>query len=367
MAEQGWLFVSKPLVPPFRDGSTVLVRSLVVGLDPRFHVTYFAAHGASLRDPRAGAVVASSAMGYAPGFFAKAKMLTTVMRPRNARLGQHFFFTPNPLTSRVVAGLRRLPGRGPLLQSLMSGQNAANMVPLLRALDRVIVLSEHTKETLVEAGLPEPSVVRIYPGVDEVEPVADPASSKSILYAGDLDEPVAKRLVALANGLAPAFAGGWKLVVACRPKGESDSISRQYLTTQLGNEVSRGHVEVRSEVDDMDALLRSTTLQVFVADHVRKKVDLPLVLLEGLMRGVGLVALDVAPVREIFAVGRRHGLQPGVAVGEDALVSTVVQATQSAQQLRSWGVQARELASREWSSKRMVSAYEELYDGVRRE
>src|SRR5690606_14673866 len=89
---------------------------------------------------------------------------------------------------------------------------------------------------------------------------------------------------------------------------------RRRLQEGLGARIAAGQVELCGEVDDLPARLERSSLQLFVADHVRRKVDLPLVLLEGLARGLGLVTVDFAPVAEIFARGRDHGLAPGIAV-----------------------------------------------------
>jgi glycosyltransferase involved in cell wall biosynthesis len=340
---------------------------LVSGLDPRFHVTHFGDPQDPVRDPASATILPAKAMGYAPGLWAKAKVLGTLVDPRHAGLGLHFFFTPNTLTSRVVASLRRIQGTRPMIQSLMSAHDVGRMVGLLKPLDRVIVLSDTTRRILLDAGLGEDAVVRIYPGVEPAEPVADPAGSRRILYAGDLDRAVAERIIDLARALADAFAQGWRLVLACRPKSATDAESRARVKSALAAELSQGQVQLLAEVEDMDGLLRSASLQVFLADHVHNKVDLPLVLLEGLVRGIGLVALDVAPVHEIFRVGRAQGLEPGQVVDEGDLGQAIARATGSPALIRQWGASARELANREFTAGRMVRGYEAVYDGLARE
>ncbi len=356
-----WLYVCKPLRAPFRDGSTVLVRDLVFGLDARFGLAYLGDRRAPLRP--GDTVLEAASMGYQPGLGAKARVLGTLISPRHRRRALHFFFTPNPLTSRVLAGLRVVSPRRPMVQSIMSADGVERHVRLLRRLDAVIVMSDHTRRRLVDAGLPENRVVRIHPAVAIPAAVGafhvpDTAQARMVLYAGDLDPVVAGRLVNLARTL-PAGVG---LVMACRPKGEGDAEARATLKTKLAEDLESGRFELLTEVEDMDALLRRASLQVFLADHVRKKVDLPLVLLEGLARGVPVVALDRPPVSEIFEVAAAGGRTLGAAVPESGVEERVSAALNDSQTLLQWARDARAVAEESFSLPRMIRDHEALYD-----
>jgi len=367
-AEQAWLLVSKPLRAPYRDGSTVLVRTLAQGIDDRFELSYFGDPEAPVRRAKGGEIIEAPAMGYAPGLLAKARILAALLSPRRRRLGIHFFFTPNRVTSRVVAALRRLqPGRC-MVQNLMSSHDAAGYVPLLRALDAVVVLSDHTRQQLCRAGLEPERVFRIYPGVEAVDKIENPADNRALLYAGDLDANVVDRLVEIARILGREELAGWRLYVAARPKGEGDEEHRARLGGALADELESGRVVVMEEVDDMDALIRRCSLQVFAADHVRRKVDLPLVLLEGMARGLGLVTLDFEPVSEIFSLARAHDLEPGLAVplhSAQDLPETIARAMADPETLVRWSRDAHELVRRELSSDRMLQQYEKMYEKIR--
>ncbi|MEZ4380545.1 MAG: glycosyltransferase [Nannocystaceae bacterium] len=360
----GVLLVSKPLRPPFSDGSTVLVRTLVETLDPGRFLVYFGDPDHPLRE--AGAVIDAPAMGHAPTLLAKARVLLGIVHPRHRRRPLHLFFTPNRLTSSVVALLRRVQPRRPMIQSLMSAHGAERWVELLRPLDVVIVLSEDTRARLVAAGLDAAKIRRIYPAVAE-QPAVDPGelgARRRMLYAGDLDAAVADCLLALAPALDEPALAGWTLTIACRPKGEDDANQRRRLREGLAARIDAGQVELLGEVADMPALLAGASLQLFVAEHVRRKVDLPLVILEGLALGLGLVCLDFAPVSEIFARGAVHGLTPGIKVAADAdaeaLRAAVIEGARGAAQGR-WAAAAQALVAREFSREAMAAAYEALY------
>jgi glycosyltransferase involved in cell wall biosynthesis len=185
------------------------------------------------------------------------------------------------------------------------------------------------------------------------------------LYAGDLDPKTAERLLAVGRAVGKGKLPDTRLLVAARPKGARDQEARAALESGLAAEIAGGIVELHGEVSDMNALLRRATLQLYVADHVRAKVDLPLVLLEGLARGVGLVALDFAPLNEIFERAERHGLGIGARV-PDAIDSTplltalqrLLDDDQSLQQIQS---DARRLIELEFSLPAVAARYEALY------
>jgi glycosyltransferase involved in cell wall biosynthesis len=359
-----WIFVSKPLRPPFRDGTTVLVRSLVERLPPPLEITYF---GDAVRTLRPGfdRVIEAPPMGYAPGLLDKTRILGALVNPRRLGMPMHFFFTPNRVTSSVVAMLRRLQPRTAMVQSVMSPVSAPEIVGYLRGLDAVVCASEHSRRALCAAGLRGDVVHCIPPGV-ELPPEASTraADHLRLLYAGDLDGDVVQRIFAITALLRRPELKGWRLTVACRPKGAHHASAREALERGLVEEVATGRVELLSEVADMDQLLRRTSLQLFLAEHVHNKVDLPLVLLEGMARGVGLVSLDFEPVSEIFAQARAHDLDPGVAVPADdfdALPMALVELMTDPARIERVGAAARTLVRAAFDARTMARRYAELY------
>ncbi len=368
-----WLIISKPLRAPFRDGSTVLIRDLVRALPPERRVVHL---GDPARPLRADTeVIDIPAMGYSPGLWAKVRVLAAMLHPRRRHMPVQLCFTPNPITSRAVALLRFLQPRRLFVQSLMSAHGAEGWVPLLRPLDAVVVLSQHTERRLIAAGVPAEKLHRIYPAVAAAapDPPAEVAARRRLLYAGDLDAEVAARLIALARALHLTHstaipAARWSLTIACRPKSEGDAAAREALRAALPGELAAGTVELLGEVDDMDALLRSASLQLYAADHVRRKVDLPLVLLEGLARGVPVVAVDADPVRELYAVAARHDLAVGTAVpaAPEAFARAVL-GLLTPHNLQASSAAAAVLAAREFSLDVMARCYGALHAALETE
>jgi glycosyltransferase involved in cell wall biosynthesis len=361
-----WLLVSKPLRPPLRDGTTVLVHALVAGLPAERTVAYFGDPGHPVRIG-VDVVLRASPMGYAPGMLDKARVLAALVRPGRGDWPLHFFFAPNPTTSAIVSLLRRVRPARPVVQTITSSDGAAAHARQLRGLDAIVVVSDHAKRVLVDAGVDAARIHRVYPGVEL--PAGDEVPARThrrMLYAGDLDVATADRLVAVARALERPELAAWTLTIACRPKGEHDRPARARLRDGLASSATSGRVELLAEVDDMDAVLRTCAIQLYLADHVRRKVDLPLVLLEGMARGVGLVALDVGPLSEIFAVARRHALTPGIIVDGDPerLSSRVAAALIDSQSMVGFGADARDLVRREFTTAAMVRGYLEVHRSV---
>jgi len=368
-ADARWLLLCKPLRAPMRDGTTVLAAALVRGLPRELEVAYLGDPDAPLRRGL-DRVIPAPAIGYAPGLRDRARLFTTLVDPRLRKLPVHLFFSPSKMVSGLLAAVRKTTPSRKFVQTVPCSDGAEHHARALGSLDLVVVTSEHARGKLLAAGLDADKLVCVHPGVDVApRPVDDPAASRRLLYAGDLDPAVARRLLPIAALLRRPELEGWRLTIACRPKGDHDAQARALLRTELVDELGSGRVELMAEVEDMDELLRSTSLQLYVADHARRKVDLPLVLLEGMARGVGLAALGVPPVAEIFAVAREEGLRIGLelAPGEPgaddphahALALGAALVDRAA--LLGFGADARRLVERRFSTDGMARAYAQLY------
>lgn len=351
MSSKTWLIVCKPLRPPLRDGSTVLISGLVRHMPTARGLCYLGDPAAPLRP--GDDVVAAPPAGYSPTLGDKLRALAAMLR--RPRLPVHLCFTPGSATAAVVRLLRVVQPRRPMIQSLMSSHGAERWAGLLRPLDAVVALSRGTAARLRDGGVPDAKIAVIPPAVELVgaDPPAAVAARRNILYAGDLEPEIVARLVALAR----ALPSGWTLTLACRPKAEHDAEARRLLQRELAAQLASGAAELLGEVPDIDALYRRSALQLFAATHTRRKVDLPLALLEGLARGVPAAIVDVSPAAEILAAG-----PAGLAVpeGPEGFARAVVAAcTEPA--LSGMSQTAADLVAREFSLPAMARRYDDLY------
>lgn len=356
MSHRTWLIITKPLRPPFRDGSTVLLRDLVRALPETRELAYLGDPRAPLRP--ADTVIAGPPVGYSPRLADKRRALAAILRRPGWPV--HLCFTPGRATAAVITALRRVQPRRQFIQSLMSSHGAEAWAPLLRPLDRVVALSQRTADRLRAAGVEDERVVTIRPAVASVrvDPPELVAARRDLLYAGDLDEAIGARLVSLGRALAEL--PGWSLTIACRPKAEGDAAARATLQRELAGELASKRVALLAEVPDMDVLLRRSALQIFAATHTRHKVDLPLVLLEGLARGVPAAIVE-SPAAEIVELGRGTGFTPGLVVPAEpeSFARAIVEACGGS--LAAWSEAAASLAELEFSLPRMARSYEALY------
>lgn len=338
----------------------MLVRGLVEHMPPERKVVHLGDPSRPIRPDVE--VISAPAMDYAPGLMAKASVFASMMHPKRRGWPLHLFFTPNGGTSRVLRTLRGLQSQRTMVQSLMSAHDVETWVKWLRPLDAVVVLSEHTRGRLLAAGMPAEKVWRIYPGVAAAKADApgEIAQRWRLLYAGDLDAAVAARLIEVAQAL-PAM--GWRLTIACRPKGPEDAAARAQLQARLGPQLVDGTVTLLAEVEDMDALMRRCSLQIFLADHVRQKVDVPLVLLEGLARGLPVLSVSGTPVGEIFAVAAGRRVEAGAEVADVAELLGVMEA--APRWMARWSAGAAKVAQ-EFSLPTMVAQHAALYDEMER-
>jgi glycosyltransferase involved in cell wall biosynthesis len=346
MSRKTWLIVCKPLRPPLRDGSTVLVSGLVRHMQAERRLCYLGDPAAPLRP--GDDVIAAPPAGYSPTLGDKLRALAAMLRRPGSPI--HLCFTPGRATAGVVRLLRLFQRRRPIIQTLMSSHGAEQWVSLLRPLDVVVAQSRHTANVLVEAGFPQARLAVLPPAVDPV--AADPpervAARRNLLYAGDLDPEIAARLLALAR----AMPAGWSLTIACRPKAEGDAEARELLKRELPPAA-----ELLAEVPDIDALQRRSALQLFAATHTRRKVDLPLVLLEGLARGVPVAIVGGSPAVEILS-SRPAGLI--VPAEPDAFARAVVAALHEPA-LADMSREAASLAAGEFSLPALARRYDDLY------
>ena len=117
------LFVSKPIAPPFHDGSKCLVRDVAQHLT-RVAPIVLSTPGAPLLRAASGALPVRSVAaygapgGFTPAFSANLRAAAWVLLGSRASVW-HFVFAPNPRTSTAGKWLRRVR-RVPVLQTIAS-------------------------------------------------------------------------------------------------------------------------------------------------------------------------------------------------------------------------------------------------------
>lgn len=363
------LFVSKPVTPPWNDGSKNLVRDVAAHLRVARPTVMTSRGAASLGPNVVSEPVYRDAGRFAPSVTANARVALRLV------LGDpldvwHFVFAPNPLSSNVASvarRTRRIAGwRGAVVQTIASAPRSFEGVSRWLFGDVVVALSEHTRGRLVAAGVPSDRV-RVVPPCARAPRSLSDAEARAVrakyglgdgpvvLYPGDYEvsrgaETVARATPAIASGCPEAT-----VVYACRKKtaaaGEAQArVERKNAALGVSNRTR--HL---GEIDDMGALLAIATVIVFPVDDLYGKVDLPLVLLEAMALGVPIVVAGGGPLDAL-------AFAPKVAPGDaDALAEQTLVLLQDGARRRALAEEGKNMYDACFTPAAVADAYDELY------
>ena len=360
------LFVSKPIVAPFHDGTKCLVRDIASHLDA-VRPMVMATVGATAPTGPGGAPaweiapVYASSGHFTPSLRENLRAALWVGARSRADVW-HFVFAPNPRSSAVGRALRALR-RTPVVQTVASPPRDMNHPQKLLFGDVVVAQSRWTAERLragYPAGRTAPRLEVIPPPVPTIERrspevVAQVRRSLQLeedapvfVYPGDLEvssgaERVA-RLVAPLTEREPRA----RVVFAYRQKTpRADEIARG-----LAARLDPSKVRFSRHLGDILALIQGATGVLFPVDDLWGKVDLPIVLLESMALGVPVLALDEGPLRDLAGAE----LLPG---DDRAWLDAVMGLWAGRDAER--GARGKQAAESHFAAARVAARYERLY------
>lgn len=369
------LFVSKPIAPPFHDGSKCLVRDVARHLT-RVDPIVMSTPGAALLRAAEGAREVRSVAAYGnpgaftPAFSANLRAAAWLLARSRASVW-HFVFAPNARTSGAGRFLRRLRGV-PVVQTVASPPRSFAQPESLFFGDVLVAQSAWTRDSILSSygssGLPTPTIVVIPPPVPDLNvPSADDIAQvrqslrltpqqRYVLYPGDLETSSGAQTTAEIAERLPSALPGVVTVFAYRRKTAAAPEVAARLAARLPAEPTR-FVE---NAPNILALLAGAAAVVFPVDDLWGKVDLPIVLLEAMALGTPVIVLDRGPLCDLAGVLRVPELE--AASWLEALTRLLgdeghAQATRAAQ---FDALDARHRAPV------VARAYEELYLGLAR-
>jgi len=358
------LLVSKPVEPPWNDSSKNLVRDLARSM--RGHTpTVMTTRGARVdlgRARRAGVYRAHT--GFAPAFAAQARVMARLLTSRDEDLW-HFFFAPNPRSSRAASLAARVRDRRTVQTVCSTPAPGSDPGELLFA-DVSVVLSEHTLRRFVASGVPRTRLRRIPPSVPSLEPLdpdarrrvrrsfALPETAPLVVYPGDLEVGRGARLTLEATGALD----GAHVVMACRSK--TPAAHRAELALRARARDLGGRVHWVGETSRILELLGAADVVALPSETLYAKMDYPLAILETMSLAVPTIVAAGTPAAEL-AEG---------AVVVDAQVASVTDALASLfaspEEREMRGAAGRALVQREHRPQTMAARYEALYDELLR-
>ncbi|HYP87749.1 MAG TPA: glycosyltransferase, partial [Polyangiaceae bacterium] len=319
------LFVSKPIAPPFHDGSKCLVRDVAQNLT-RVAPIVLSTPGAPELTAAPGALSVRSVAaygapgGFTPAFSANLRAAAWVLLGSRASVW-HFVFAPNVRTSSAGKWLRRMR-RVPVVQTIASPPRSFAEPQKLFFGDVLVAQSAWTRAAIESsyhgAGLRAPCIEVIPPPVPDLTPpsAADVArvrrelqltpEQRYVLYPGDLETSSGAEATAALAERAAGELPGVVTVFAYRRK----SARAAEVAGRLAARLPAAHTRFLENAPNILALLAGAAAIVFPVDDLWGKVDLPIVLLEAMALGVPVLVLDRGPLQDLGGVIKVRDLEP---------------------------------------------------------
>ena len=313
------LFISKPIAPPFHDGSKCLVRDVarhLTRIEPIVMSTPGAPELVRAEGTRAvRAVAAYGAPGaFTPAFSANLRAAAWVLLGSRASVW-HFVFAPNTRTSSAGKLLKRLR-RVPVVQTIASPPRSFDNPNDLFFGDVLVAQSAWTRRAVQlsyeGARLAPPRLAVIPPPVPELSPpsaedvlsvrrsLALSAEQRYLIYPGDLETSSGADATAALAERIPSVLPDLLTVFAYRRK----TARATEVAARLSARLPRASTRFVQNAPNILALLAGAAAVVFPVDDLWGKVDLPIVLLEAMALGVPVVVLEQGPLCDLGGVVR---------------------------------------------------------------
>jgi glycosyltransferase involved in cell wall biosynthesis len=362
------LLVSKPIAPPWTDGSKNLVRDLARAMRRHVPIVLGAKDGGfELERGRVERVYSAAGDGFSLGSTAALRVASRLASGPRADLW-HFFFAPNGRTSAAARSLAKLR-RTRTVQTAASAPRPGEDLRVALFGDRVVALSRRTERRFLDAGLSRARVRRIPPAVAPLA-VADaaarararallglPVSAPLVLFPGDLEHGRGAQLTLEAFQTLPRTLDA-VLVIASRRKTSRAAECERALRDRADRLGLGDSVRWLGETPHMHALIASADVVALPTEDLVAKVDLPLVLIEAMWLGRPVVVAEGSSAADL-AEGDGAELCSLTPEAVGAAIRQLLEDTAHAERRSEAGQRA---AASRYHPDTMAAAYEGLYD-----
>lgn len=362
------LFLSGPVEPPWTRTDKNLVRGVAANLQ-RYRPRVLTHEGVVSADP---GVETEPAWGPRVGGHTPLGRRLGLFRQLIDTQGLalvHLFWPADRLVANVVKTACKINGL-PVIHTLVHPPRTAIGVSSALVGSTIVCLSQETERVLNAEGMHNTAQIPI--GINVGVPVAEgdkaairrkyrvPQGRMVVMYAGDYAHDRAARTVA-ASMPRVLRQIDCHFVMACRIRDEEDALEEQRIQEAVTADGLADRVTFLNEVSNLRELLSIATVQVFPADHHYEKIELPMVLLEGMAEGVPTVVATKPPLTDLVHAGVAVGIPPADPMG---LAVPVVELLRQPDKARALGAAARQLVCDQFDIRKVALQYEELYDQV---
>lgn len=366
------LFVSKPVEPPWNDGSKNLVRDLAEHFARTQATVLNSDGGTSLATKVRSEPVYQNAGGFSPALSANVRVLRRLLSgdPHDA---WHVVAAPHRVSTLTLQGAVaswRLRGwKGKVVQTVASMPQDVEQAPSLLFGDRVVVLTEWSRARLLGLGVSGERLRVIPPCARPLRAVTEEerrgfrrthglGEGPVVLYPGDYEVSRGAKTFAEAIASILHAAPSTRFVFACRTKTpKAEDIAARLRADFRANGLS-DKVLLLGNVADMAVVLSASDLVVFPVEDLSAKVDVPLVLLEASAMGKPLVLASGGPLEALTAA------RFVVPCDAEALGNTVIRLLREEGTMQVVGNALRRQYEERFSPGKVAPAYEALYDDV---
>lgn len=362
------LYLSGPVEPPWTRSDKNLVRGVAAHLS-HYRARVLTHEGVLAVDPR---VETEPAWGPRVGGHTplgrRLGLFNRLLATGDAQL-VHLFWPADLVVGSVVrvgCSLRGLP----VIHTLVRAPRT--VVGLQRSIagQPVVCLSRETRDRVRAAGIEDAAWIPPGIAVGESLPAGRhpaireryglPHGVPIVIYAGDYRHTNAARTVAAT---VPRILREVQchVVLACRIRDDEDRAEEALIKEAISADGLTRHVTFLNEVKNLRELFAISSVQVFPADSHHAKMDLPLVLLEGMAEGLATVVANKAPLDELVEPGGALGVPPTSPV---SLAVAVVELLRDPARRRALGQRGRALVQDQFDIRKVAARYEALYDSV---
>jgi len=362
------LFVTRPIAPPWNEGSKNTVVELAKGMKGH-EVHLLTEKGFKFGGKHIVSEPIFSESGLVSGrsFKQKLKLMLRILKRDDIDI-YHFFFKPTPLVALAVK-LAILFNKKKLVQTVVSVPRQGEQISKSIFSENIVVGSKFMQNRLKEEGL-DSTLIPFGVNLQNLKPFDIGATKKSfgiagsptILFPGDLFTGKGLDIVVEAMPAVLEKFHGAKFVLACRFLGTREEKENLWKAKKRIKEAGFSkNVVFLDEVPGLKEFVASSDLIIYPLGVMHYKMDYPLVLLEAMALGKATIFSNVPPLNELSEPGSNVMIEKN---NPQELANAINSILSDVDLRHELGSNARHLVETKFNLADSVEKYLEFYEKV---